>query len=302
MKTIPNDSLAKPFSRSLVKIDGGKVNCISSETQFNQADIVFVHATGFNARTYLPLYQQLITNHSISALDMRGHGHSTLDNQVSFSNWHIYRDDLISFLENFSQPPVLVGHSMGGTVSLLTAAKRPDLMRSVIAFDPPILPRILQLLMRSKTFQTRFRKYNPLVMSARNRRRTFDDLSSAIARYENKLPFAKWQDGFLGNYLQDGLRKHNGTMQLSCNPEWEVKTYMAHGHDIWGALKSTKRAALLVGGDSKGTVLTDSRLRQLEKLNPLIQTKSIPNSGHFLPMEKPELATQIISDFIGDQT
>jgi pimeloyl-ACP methyl ester carboxylesterase len=302
MKTILDDSLAKPFSRLFVKVTGGEMNCISSETQFNQADIVFVHATGFNARTYLPLYQQLVASHSVSALDMRGHGLSTLDSELQFHNWHIYRDDLIAFLENFSKPPVLVGHSMGGTVSLLTAKKKSDLVRAVIAFDPPILPRILQFLMRSKTFQTRFRKYNPLVRSAKNRRKTFDDRTSAFKRYQNKPPFSKWQDGFLENYLQDGLQENSGQMQLSCNPNWEAQTYMAHGHDIWGALETIKRQCLLVGGEGKGTVLTNTRLQQLEKLSPLIQTKLVSDSGHFLPMENTELAVQIISDFVNDQT
>jgi len=302
MKTIPDDSLAKPFSRSFTKVADEDMNCISSEARFNQTDIVFVHATGFNARTYMPLFEQLLASHSVTAPDMRGHGLSTLDDKLSFHNWHIYRDDLIVFLENFPKPPVLVGHSMGATVSLLVAKKRPDLVRTVIAFDPPILQRTLQFLVRSKFFQTHLRKYNPLVKSAKNRRRTFDDRASAFERYQTKPPFSKWQDGFLENYLQDGLQENSGQMQLSCNPNWEAQTYMAHGHDIWGALETIKRPCLLVGGDGKNTVLTGTRLQQLAKLNPLIQPELIPDSGHFLPMEKPELAVKIIREFAKNQT
>ncbi len=37
-------------------------------------DLIFLHATGFNAETYRPLLAPLSENHHIVAIDQRGHG------------------------------------------------------------------------------------------------------------------------------------------------------------------------------------------------------------------------------------
>lgn len=278
------------------------MHCLHTAERFDQAKLVFIHATGFNARTYTSIFQTLTPGYEISAPDMRGHGLTTFDTNFPLKNWYVHRDDLIDFLENFAKPPILVGHSMGATTSLLTAQKRPDLIDGVVAFDPPILPRLIQFLMRSQFFQTGIRKHHPLVVNAKNRRKVFTSRQMAIDRYSQKLPFSRWQDGFLTDYLGDGLLEKDGKFELACDPNWEAQTYMAHGHDIWRALKRMQKPCLLVGGDSKGSVLKAPQMSQLRQVNPLIKTQIIENSGHFLPMTRSKIAVQIINDFIRDHT
>ncbi len=264
--------------------------------------IVFVHANGFNARTYLPLLQPLADTHDVMSLDLRGHGRTDLPTQERGRNWHVFREDLIKVLSGFSTPPVLIGHSMGGTSSLLAAAKRPDLVSRVIAFDPPILPRLLQWGMRVGLIPMRSRAKHPLVRGALSRRRVFDSRQAAFQRYAGRRPFNHWQDGFLQNYLADGLRQDGEQVVLSCHPDWEAHNYTAHGHDIWGALRRLQTPTLLIGGDGPGVVLRAKTLSRLGALNAYIQIRHVDGSSHFLPMENPDLARSLIRDFIEDQT
>ncbi len=264
--------------------------------------IVFVHANGFNARTYLPLLQPLADTYDVMSLDLRGHGRTDLPTQERGKNWYVFREDLIKVLSGFSTPPVLIGHSMGGTSSLLAAAKRPDLVSRVIAFDPPILPRLLQWGMRVGLIPMRSRAKHPLVRGALNRRRVFDSRQAAFQRYAARRPFNSWQDGFLQNYLADGLRQDGEQVVLSCHPDWEAHNYTAHGHDIWGALRRLQTPTLLIGGDGPGVVLRNKTLLRLGALNTQIQTRHVAGSSHFLPMENPDLARSLIRDFIEDQT
>lgn len=279
----------------------GITHALASHDAKAEPAILFVHANGFNARTYLPLLQRLAEPFAVMALDLRGHGRTELPTQERSGNWHGFRDDLIQVLSGFSTPPMLVGHSMGGTSSLLVAAKRPDLVAGVIAFDPPILPRLLQWGMRVGLISMRSRAKHPLVRGAQNRRRSFDSRQAAIARYAERRPFVSWQDGFLQNYLADGLRADGDQFVLSCDPEWEAHNYMAHGHDIWGALRKLKSPCLLVGGDGSGVVLRRKKLTRLAGLNPRIQTRHIAGASHFLPMENPDLAQRLIREFMLDQ-
>ncbi len=76
-----------------------------------------------------------------AALDMRGHGRSKLPaNPRRLKSWNKFRDDVIQVLEQTSpEGAVLGGHSMGATVALLVAGKRPDLVRGLVLVDPVLM-------------------------------------------------------------------------------------------------------------------------------------------------------------------
>ena len=75
------------------------------------------------------------------AYDLRGHGFSNLPaDPKKLKSWYRYSEDLEGILNQSSAPSTLIGHSMGGTSSLLVALKRPDLISKVILIDPVIMP------------------------------------------------------------------------------------------------------------------------------------------------------------------
>ena len=56
------------------------------------------------------------------------------------SNWPHLRDQLIDFIEHEAKAPVyLVGHSLGGYLSVLAASRRPELACGVVLLDAPLL-------------------------------------------------------------------------------------------------------------------------------------------------------------------
>src|SRR5262249_30599891 len=53
---------------------------------------------------------------------------------------HVDFEDEAGWLDEFLEPGThLVGHSYGGVIALLTAARRPDLLRSLTVIEPPCL-------------------------------------------------------------------------------------------------------------------------------------------------------------------
>ena len=71
------------------------------------------------------------------ALDLPGFGASPAPDSVIGA--HGYADIVIEILEDFDRPPVLVGHSFGGRVAVCLAARRPDLVRSLVLTGVPLL-------------------------------------------------------------------------------------------------------------------------------------------------------------------
>jgi pimeloyl-ACP methyl ester carboxylesterase len=119
-------------------VDGFSMNY--AEGPQNGAPLVFLHGATLWWKDFEPLFQSLEQNWHVYACDMRGHGKSSRTpgkyRAVDFF------PDVVNFIQKQIQGPVvLVGHSNGGTLALLTAAQIPELVRAVILLDPATLAR-----------------------------------------------------------------------------------------------------------------------------------------------------------------
>ncbi len=74
--------------------------------------------------------KRLSRDFRLAAFDRRGHGR-TPDRPGAF-HYDDMADETIAFLEYLGEPSHLIGHSDGGVVALLTAMRRPDLIRRVV--------------------------------------------------------------------------------------------------------------------------------------------------------------------------
>lgn len=98
------------------------------------ANVVLVHGALDRSMAFRGVLQRLHL-FDTTVYDRRGYGASVgLQPATSVAD-HV--SDLIAVLDE--TPSVVVGHSMGGVVALLAAAKRPDLVPSLGIFEAPIL-------------------------------------------------------------------------------------------------------------------------------------------------------------------
>jgi pimeloyl-ACP methyl ester carboxylesterase len=80
--------------------------------------------------------EELADERGVVTIDHRGHGRSQNLGAVDRYSLDRLADDLIALVEREVGGPVdLLGHSMGGAVSLRVALARPDLVRSLILMD-----------------------------------------------------------------------------------------------------------------------------------------------------------------------
>ena len=91
--------------------------------------VVLVHGLAEDHQSWAQVQADLKDVKSY-AYDLRGHGQTSLGHPEN--TLEQLGGDLIAFLENVSGPAVCVGFSLGGTVVLWAAAKRPDLMTRAI--------------------------------------------------------------------------------------------------------------------------------------------------------------------------
>ena len=121
------------------------------------AALINLHGLGDHSGLYAPLTEKLAAaGIAVHALDMRGHGRSP-GPRAYVERWDDYLDDLEAFIEWVAGrepglPIFLLGHSLGGLISLDYAIRRPARLAGVIVSAPPLgavgVPRVLMLLGR----------------------------------------------------------------------------------------------------------------------------------------------------------
>jgi pimeloyl-ACP methyl ester carboxylesterase len=252
-------------------------------------DVLFLHANGFNAMTYRSVLAPLGDRLRILAVDQQGHGGSSQRTPAEGRrNWGDLCDDLVALLDALhGSPMVLAGHSMGGAAALMAAAARPGRARALALFDPVIMAReTVTEILRGKGPDLR---ETPLAVGARRRRSIFPSREAAIASYRGRGAFKTWPDEALADYVQDGFRGlPDGSVELTCAPEWEASNFASHAQDPWAAMARIDAPVTVLRAAEGSTCQLVSR-DPFPPSNRAVRIETVPGTTHFLPIERPEL-------------
>ena len=285
------------ISRSL-NIEDRKVNSYVMNESENSPEIYFSHANGFNALTYSSLLKKIKKNYQITSYDMRGHGKTTLlADYNQMRSWLIYKEDLEQILDIRKKPSVLIGHSMGGTASLLLAYARPDLVSRLILIDPVILSYSYRIIYKFLQ-KAGLMKIHPMVRGALMRRNKWENQNEAIEYFETKKLFRNISKNVIEDYVTDGLKKNiTQKYELSCHPEWEAANFRLSPDEIGFNLKKSNVPIKLILPPNSYVCNRESQ-RKLERLMPNIEIVNIKDTSHMLPLESFEAVSDEINKFL----
>ena len=283
------------FRRVSYQIPGGRMAGIAFGHDTPNPDIVFLHATGFNARTYRALLQPLGDKFHVLALDARGHGLTQLpDGVFGYTSWRRHRDDLIAVLEHFTAPVTLAGHSMGGTVGLLVAGKRTDLVSGLALLDPVILPDAGYAMFELPLAPFAQRYTMALPRGALRRRARFPSREEAQAALTGRGAFKAFPPEMIADYVGDGLVEDGrGGFRLACRPVYEAATYCAQRHDPWSALRKVTDPLVVLRAERNSTV-SEAAMHRIAAIKADARIATVEGAGHMLPMERPDRARAAI--------
>jgi pimeloyl-ACP methyl ester carboxylesterase len=251
--------------------------------------IVFSHANSFPASTYKVLFKSLrARGYSVKAVEKYGH-----DTQYPVSdNWPHVVQQLIDFAEPLVQkagePAWLVGHSLGGFLSLMAAARRPDLAKGVLLIDSPVLGG-----WRSKALGVI--KTTQLVGSvspgavSRRRRNTWPSIEAAYTHFQHKKAFANWEPQVLMDYVTHGTVELDDKRALAFDRDIETRFYNTLPDNLDRLLSRhpLKCPVSFIGG-SDSAEMRQVGMTMTEKV--CRGRLMMLNGSHLFPMEKP-LAT-----------
>lgn len=279
-----------------VAVPGGEIAALEFGPRDRPIDVVFVHANGFNAQTYRVLLSPLAAGLRILAIDQRGHGATTLPAEPDGRrSWRDLGEDLIGLLDALDGPPlVLAGHSMGGTVSLLAAAQRPDRVKGLVLLDPVIMPWLATLYAKAPWTSGRLWRRLPMVQAALRRRAVFDSREAAFAGYKGRGAFRTWPETMLADYVAAGfVERGDGGVELACAPAWEASNYAAQAHDPWKAVRQVTAPVRILKAEKHSTCHAGDGFARRGRD---VRIETVAGTSHFLPMERPDVARDALFD------
>ena len=260
------------------------------------ATIVFSHANSFPAGTYRSLIEAWrAAGVTVHALPKFGH-----DPRFPVtSNWPNLRDQLIHFIaREVAGPAFLVGHSLGGYLSLMAAARRPDLACGLVLLDSPILSgwkaRALQVAKAAGIGE----RLSPGHVSKR-RRQHWPSAEAAFEHFAAKPAFARWAPGVLRDYIACGVERHDAEghgveHRLTFDRDVETTIYNALPHQLARTLRTHPLQCAMAF--VRGSESTEVRRVGLEATGRLAQGRVSTIAGsHLFPFEHPlETATEVL--------
>lgn len=251
----------------------------------------FCHGNSFPSGSYRQLLDGLRTHYEVHATDMVGH-----DPRFPVGDgWDGLVDELIGELEAHGRPAIVVGHSLGGMLGTMAAARRPELIHCVVMLDSPVVAGWRALAWRTVKLLGKASRFSPARFSER-RRHVWPDREAARRHFNSKDIFAAWAPGVLDDYLEVGLVPHPEGVQLRFNREVETLIYNGLPHHMGEVVRRGLPVPVGFIGATRSEELRQAGLAGTRKL---VRENFVMTEGsHLFPMEHPARAAQLTHEMI----
>lgn len=245
--------------------------------------VVFSHGLLWSCRLFDPQVEALSGRYRCIAYDHRGQGQSAVPPARAIDMETVYLD-AVSLIERLGVGPChFVGLSMGGFVGMRIAARRPDLLRSLVLMETSADPEPLRNVPR----------YTLLNLTAR--------LAGLrpVADPVMRIMFGR-------SFMTDPNRAEERS-------RWRTRL-MENRRDIWRAVNGVIerrgvaqeiphiRVPTLVVVGAEDTATVPAKAQRLHQLIPGSRLVTLPRGGHSSTVEEPALVNATLGTFLDAQS
>jgi pimeloyl-ACP methyl ester carboxylesterase len=251
--------------------------------------LIFSHGNSFPASTYGVMTASLKKRgFTVRSIEKLGHDSA----YPVTDNWPHLVQQLADFAQRESakagERAYLVGHSLGGILSLMCAAKHPTVARGVVLLDAPVLGGWRATTLGAIKAMPVMDRMSPGAVS-KKRKHIWPTADAAYNHFKSKRAFALWDDAVLLDYIHHGMVDADGQRHLAFDRQVETQIYNTLPDNIDRLLKRhpLKCPVAFVGG---------LQSQEMQRVGTTATTKVTKGrmawmeGTHLFPMEKP-LAT-----------
>lgn len=129
-------ALAAPFTDGTVQVGGVGIHYLAWG-ESGRRGLVFVHGGGAHAHWWTHIAATFADELRVAAVDLSGHGDSDHREVYDLEQW-TEEVCAVAVAAGIDGPPIVVGHSMGGFVTIATGALHGDRLAGVVVCDSPV--------------------------------------------------------------------------------------------------------------------------------------------------------------------
>lgn len=247
--------------------------------------LLFVHGGGAHAHWWTHVAARFADEYRVLAIDLSGHGDSGHRTTYAFEQW---TDEVMAVAADgdIDGLPVIVGHSMGGFVTIATSAMHPDKVSGAIICDSPVTEPDPEV----ESFRLK---------EAFGRPRTYPSVDDALARFRTVPPQAHYLD-----YVMDYVGRHS---MRPVDDGWQWKFDRTIFEQFAGSLRGVAlpylsrivcRLALL--RSEQGLVTPDIGSFMYEQLGRVTPVIELPLAGHHAMLDTPLILLTALRTLLAD--
>ncbi len=277
-------ALAIPFADGAVTVGGASVHFLAWGEP-GRRGLVFVHGGGAHAHWWTHVAARFADEFRVVAVDLTGHGDSDHREVYAFEQW---TEEVMAVANagSIDGPPVVIGHSMGGFVTIATAAIHGDSLSGVIVCDSPVT------------------KPDPEVESYRlreafGRPRTYESVDDALTRFRTVPPQQHYLDYVIDHVARRSLKRVDGGWQLKFDRRiFEQFAKSMRGVALPYLPQVRCRFALLRSEQGLVTPsIGESMYEALGRVAPVIE---LPEAGHHAMLDQPLVLLTALRTLLAD--
>jgi pimeloyl-ACP methyl ester carboxylesterase len=239
--------------------------------------MVLIHGYTDNGLCWTDLARAFEKKYDIIMIDLRGHGLSDAPATGYDINDNVA--DTVGLIKSLKlEHPIIIGHSLGGSITAVVAAQYPDIPRKAVLIDPPGLLKPM--------FETS------------------DDVNRARIRFKKDLDYVKSLNR--EQLIKEAGRRHPAISPAArerwADSKMQIKPQILDSVMTIPPLKpylpKITVPTLILKADANDTI----RKMEIDAVSayPNIKIVHIKGAGHLVHLERPEESLAVLNDFLGD--
>lgn len=275
-----------------VRVDGARL--WAEDTGGTGPAIVFSHGLFFTHRLFEVPVDRLRDRFRCVAYDHRGQGRSDAGGVRYAIDVERLYEDAVAVIESLDLAPChWVGQSVGSYVGIRLAARRSDLVQSLVLLSPRVRPNTTQFVTQAEALCQAVRLTHAVRLDALIRRRLAryimtEALGPSFMSDPTRRDDREWfQTDLAARITPAMIPAIRGTVRYPVHPlemlgRVRVPTLLIAGEEDYSNGGGVEHAREVSAGIASARLTT------------------IPHAGHGLLLEQPESVTCAISDFVAD--
>ena len=263
------DAISSPIQKRTVTVTGCPINYLVWGEP-DRAPLVLVHGGAAHAMWWSFLAPELARHYYVIAPDLSGHGDSGRRESYPGEGW---ADEVIAVSADAANGrlPVLVGHSMGGLVSIAAAAIHGERLAGAIIVDAPV------------------RKPDPESEAGRGGKtfrtpKTYPDLPTAMSHFR-LIPEQPCEHGFILEHIaRHSLVQTENGWTWKFDPKVFLRASSRPPRDY---LTRVRCRVALIRGEFSAIVPPETSQYMVELLDRNAPLVEIPQAHHHLMLDQP---------------